>query len=110
MATKKPAKRPGASGRKMALPPEPPNPRAEPGCFIVRGKAWFDEHGEMLIDEDGTVPSQFEWELIQHGEGLYEEKALRRDATPRAGARPVYEMRWCPVPKMQKPKAKSRNR
>jgi hypothetical protein len=91
----------------MASPSET---RAELGCFIVRGKAWFDERGEMLIDEDGDIPPHIGWELIQHGDGLYEEKAIRRDATPRAGARPVYEMRWCPVPKTQKPKSKSSNR
>ena len=106
MATKKPLKR-GSSG----IPPEPPNPRAEPDCFIVRGKAWFDEYGEMLIDEDGNVPGWIEddLDLERFGDCLYDETHFRNDGTPRAGQRVFYELRWCPVPK-QKAKAKSRKR
>lgn len=104
MATPKPPKR--------GSPPEPPNPRAEPGCFLVRGKAWFDEHGNMVIDEDGNVPG---WivdneDLEQFGDCLYDETHFRNDGTPRAGQRAFYELRWCPVPEKQKAKAKSRKR
>jgi hypothetical protein len=105
MATQKPSKR-GAT-------PEPPNPRAEPGCFIVRGKAWFDEYGQMLIDEDGNIPDDIDWDLVepweaifQCGDFLYDENAYRLDGKLRSGASPSYQLRWCPVPKIQKSKTR----
>ncbi len=94
MATRKPP-RPGA----------PPNPCAEPGCFIVRGKAWFDEYGEEIIDEDGRVLYD---ELEQYGNFLYDEDDFRLDGNPRAKAVPLYELRWCPVPPKTKKVASAR--
>ena len=92
MATPKPPKR--------GSPAEPPNPRAEPGCFLVRGKAWFDEHGNMVIDEDGNVPG---WivdneDLEQFGDCLYDETHFRNDGTPRAGAESVLRVEMVPGP------------
>jgi len=94
MATKKPTK------RAANVDPEPPNPRAEPGCFIVRGKAWFDEQGYMVIDEDGEVAD--DWELLRHENLLYDEDDFRNDGNPRVKAVPLYELRWCPI--ARKPK------
>jgi hypothetical protein len=103
MATKKPIK-------KGAIP-EPPNPRAEPGCFIVRGKAWFNEYGQMVIEEDGSIPDDIDWDLVEEwetiyqcGDFLYDENAYRNDGKLRSGATPRYELRWCPVQKYKRRK------
>jgi hypothetical protein len=105
MATKKPIKKGSI--------PAPPNPRAEPGFFLVRGKAWFDEHGQLLIDEDGNIPDDIDWDLVegwetifQCGDFLYDENAYRKDGNLRVSAVPRYQLRWCPVP----PKKKVRKR
>jgi hypothetical protein len=82
--------------------PEPPNPRAAPGSFVIQGKAWYDEDGEMVIDEDGEVPDHIECELFQHEGFLYDEYDMRNDGTPRAKAIPKYELKWCPI--ARKPK------
>ena len=90
MATRKPPKKnPG--------PPEPPNPCAEPGSFVIQGKAWYDEYGEMVIDEDGRIPWHIEAELEQHENFLYDESDFRKDGTPRARAVPLYEIKWFPI-------------
>jgi hypothetical protein len=77
--------------------PEPENPRAAPGSFVIQGNAWYDEDGEMVIDEDGNVPFDIEWELLQFGNFLYDDADLRKDGRPRASAIPKYEMKWCPI-------------
>jgi len=66
--------------------PEPENPRAEPGSFVIRGKAWFDEYGEEVINEDGNIPDFIECELEQYEEFLYDEGDFRNDGKPRAKA------------------------
>jgi len=92
MATRKPVKRGPNAG--------PPNPCSEPGCFIVRGKSWVNEHGEEIIDEDGDVI--YDDELEQFENYLYDEDDFRLDGTPRAKAVPLYELRWCPVTRKTK--------
>jgi hypothetical protein len=98
MATKKPVKR-SSSGV-----PEPPDPRAEPGCFIVRGKAWFDEHGDMVIDERGDMTDD-EDDFVRRGDFLYKVGEYREnDRIPR-GVKATYELRWRPIaPKPKKPR------
>ena len=82
--------------------PKPPNPRAQPGSFVIQGKAWYDEDGVMVIDEDGDIPDEIEEDLVQRGNFLYELSAYRKnDRVPR-GRRPSYELKWCPV--ARKPK------
>lgn len=89
MATKKPI-------MKGSIP-EPPNPRAEPGSFVIQGKAWCDEYGQMVIDEDGNIPDFIECELEQYEEFLYDEGDFRNDGKPRAKAVPLYELKWYPI-------------
>lgn len=103
MATKRPVK-PGAA-------PEPENPRAAPGQFIIRGKAWFNEEGEMVLDEDGEVPDDIEEELVERGNFLYRVRAYRINDRVPPGTPPMYELKWCPVPvKKRETKANSRKR
>jgi hypothetical protein len=90
MATKK-------KPMKIGYIPGPPNPRAEPGSFVIQGKAWYDEDGEMVIDEDGQIPGYIEGELSQYGAFLYGEDDFRNDGKPRAKAVPVYQLKWCPI-------------
>ena len=94
MATKPPTKR---ASLKPGYIPEPPNPRAEPGSFVIRGKAWFDEYGEEVIDEDGDIPGFIGCELEQYENFLYDEGDFRKDGKPRAKAVPLYELKWYPI-------------
>jgi hypothetical protein len=83
--------------KKRGSKPEPPNPRAEPGSFVIQGKAWFDEYGEMVIDEDGDIPDFIECEIERYEDFLYDEGVFRNDGKPRAKAVPLYELKWCPI-------------
>ena len=94
MATKKPIK-PGAT-------PKPPNPCAEPGSFVIRGKAWFNEYGEMVIDEYGEIPDDIEEDLVQSGRFLFRSSAYRENNRVPRGAVAMYEMKWCPIAKQPK--------
>ena len=98
MATKKPIKRGYLSK---------PNPRAEPGAFIIRGKAWFDEHGVMVIDENGDIPYELE-DSVRYGDFLYRVGEYRENDRIPHGTTASYELRWCPV-LSKKVKAKSKN-
>jgi hypothetical protein len=87
--------------KRAAFPGWPENPRAEPGTFVVRGKAWFDEHGDMIIDERGDIEDDEE-DFVRYGDFLYKVGEYREnDRIPR-GTRASYELRWCPV--ARKPK------
>jgi hypothetical protein len=87
---------------KIGYIPEPPNPRAEPGSFVIQGNAWYDEDGEMVIDEDGDIPFCRHSELLQFENFLYDDADFRKDGKPRAKAVPLYEMKWFPI--ARKPK------
>ncbi|HXE64487.1 MAG TPA: hypothetical protein VN519_13170 [Bryobacteraceae bacterium] len=95
MATPKPLKRPSKTGSNAKS--EPPTPRAEPGSFVIQGNAWYDEYGEMVIDEDGQIPPFIECELEQYGDFLYDEGDFRNDGKPLARAVPLYELKWYPI-------------
>ena len=91
--------------KKPALPgaiPEPENPRAEPGSFVIRGKAWFNEHGEEVTDEHGDIPEEIEEDLVQSGRFLFRSKLYRENNRVPRGATGMYELKWCPVAKKTK--------
>ena len=73
---------------------------------MIQGKAWYDEFGNMVIDEDGEVPDWIEGETFQYENYLYDEYAMRNDGKPRAKAVPLYELKWCPIAKEPKKRQK----
>ena len=86
---------------KWGSTPEPDNPRVEPGSFVIQGKAWYDEDGVMVIDEDGEIPDEIEEDLVLRGNCMHE-ITYRKDGTTRTKPNPSYELRWCPVAKKSK--------
>ena len=79
--------------------PDPEYPHAPPGSFLVVGKAWFDEDGTMLIDQDGELANDeiIEEDFVLRGTFLHEITSYGKNGRKNVRATPSYELRWCPV-------------